>query len=131
MFPLRKINLLPLTYSHFHTRTFLHANYFSSFSLLEQQHGSLLTRLLSAAILFFSCPLQSACWWAHQYYQDVGVSSTHSHSLPIPRADLDLKTNTKACDEALDEPALPTQDKCLSLALGTVCKVCAVTLGCG
>lgn len=81
VFPLRKINLLPLAHSHFHTRTFSHANYFSNFSLLEQQHGSLLTRLLSAATFFFSCPLQSACWWAHQYYQDVGVSSTHAHSL--------------------------------------------------
>lgn len=26
VFPLRKINLLPLTYSHLHTRTFSHAN---------------------------------------------------------------------------------------------------------
>lgn len=123
VFQLRKINLLPLTYSHFHRRTFSHANYFSSFSLLEQQHGALLTRLLSTAVWFFFFSMSSAtrlmvgrsvlsgCWC--QY--------THTHSLPFDRTDLDLKPNTQTFNEALpyitDEPALRTQDKWLSLAL--------------
>lgn len=67
---------------------------------------------------------------ASQQGQDVGVRSTNTH-LPSYQTDLDLKTNTRVWNEVLlhlkDAPARLTQDKCLSLALCTVCKGYAVT----